>query len=472
MRFHRLAVAVIALGSACVAFGQGPPGQHPADRGHSLMKQGKYQEADDAFAHVGEHDLAYINALTFRGLIAAYRGDLKAGLALMKRAEATDPKRFNKPKNSSYHAVYGRYLSQARVTVPDTVQHVLQRSGVVVAIDGHHTITAFDTASNQAIWSQALGTGFGRLADDAAIAGDSLIAVSRTNDKDELVAFALASGKPVWRIAVAQNERIRIAASDGVVYFSDETNVQNKRSYALRAVTAATGKPRWSRAIAAELGPIAVGGGRVVFRSQDGVMHALRSTDGAPLWELGMPIRVDSMYQDRPVLAGDRVVVVSSDGTVSVLDASDKQYERPLERVLWQKPAARRNAQATPAVVGDIVVVTQRGSVVAFDLTSGAQRWERASTVDGEPLGSVAIGGAVLSHFASGLVLLDAAGTVRWVFRDAFTGGPASPPAAWPEWKPAEAAPAIAADGIWVGMIYSSGPNALHRLAVAPELAY
>ncbi|MBS1121414.1 MAG: cobaltochelatase CobN subunit [Deltaproteobacteria bacterium] len=456
-----LSALVLAVPPACVMVERG-------ERSSTLMLKGTYRmqdknldAADQTYAKIGEHDPEYVPALVQRGLITAMRGDIEGGLAIMKRAEAVNPNKFDKPKNRAYNAVYQRHLTQAHIEVSDP-QLVLAGGGFVVNIDRDARATVFDETSGKPVWSQSLTSG----SEESLIAGGVLITVTHEGKHRDVTAFTLASGQVIWRVPLTSRELVPLAADATTVYIGDALEERGQRAgYHIRAFELATGTPRWTTPLESRPGPLGLGDGRLVLRTHDGVVHALRAADGAPLWHVTLPPQVEDQ-PDRIVVARDMAFVATASGALYALDATERVYDRPLERVRWQTPATRfRDGRSTPAVIGDLVVIIDERGFVGLELTTGTPRWERALPIRREGYSCEAHGDVVIGHLEGGVVAIERSGKLRWIFQEASTLG------GWDSWSPGYRRPAVTDAGVWVD-VNSNSSHALHRLAFAPKVPY
>jgi outer membrane protein assembly factor BamB len=116
-------------------------------------------------------------------------------------------------------------------------------------------------------------------------------------------------------------------------------------------------------------GGLAADGGRIYAGTGFGLVVALDAKSGKKLWEksVGAPVR------SSPTAVGERVFVLTTEGTVSCLSGSDGSE-------LWNfKGNAERASilsNASPAVEGEIVVVPfPSGDIVALRIANGQPLW-------------------------------------------------------------------------------------------------
>ncbi len=198
-----------------------------------------------------------------------------------------------------------------------------------------------------------------------AVAGDLVLTMAQDDDNQVVVAFAAATGRPVWRTAVApayrnamgNGPRATPAFSAGRVYAYTGDGV-------LVALDAKTGAVRWSREIVAESGgkpaeygmassPLVYGGLVIVTAGTPGALVVACDADtGEIRWRSG---------EDRPgysspviaTLAGSpRLLVFGGSGLHAVDPASGRQ--------VWTYSFATDYDcnTANPVVIGDDVIIS------------------------------------------------------------------------------------------------------------------
>jgi outer membrane protein assembly factor BamB len=131
------------------------------------------------------------------------------------------------------------------------------------------------------------------------------------------------------------------------------------------ALDLATGRPLWVAETGA-MGPVWPAGGSVFLVSDVNQLVRLDAATGAQIWAVALPgfvpdsqwrVGMDANYG--PVLAGGRLIVVSSDGALRMFDPTDGR--------LLDQIALGAGAAGAPALAnGTLYVVTQRGELLAF----------------------------------------------------------------------------------------------------------
>ena len=132
-----------------------------------------------------------------------------------------------------------------------------------------------------------------------------------------------------------------------------------------------TGKRRWKEDVELPLGGgVGIGNGMLLLGTSDGQVLALNPDDGSQLW-LG---EVKGEILAPPISNGKVVIVQSYDGRLQALSAEDGTE-------LWvydsNLPVLSLRGTSTPIIFERIAIAAfGNGKVQAFDLETGAVRWE------------------------------------------------------------------------------------------------
>ncbi|WP_192498338.1 outer membrane protein assembly factor BamB family protein [Halorussus halophilus] len=182
-------------------------------------------------------------------------------------------------------------------------------------------------------------------------------------DDPTIYAVDAADGSEKWRFQTTADVRVPVAFSDGdtgIVFALDE-------SPTLFALDGKSGEELWTRSLDRSDPGIAptVIEGRLYVGSADGGVYAIDPNSGETVWR----------QQDGiggAVAGGAGTLFVAGRDAIGALDAADGSVQ-------WQTSTGDLKP-GPPAVTNDAVYVgdtsrTGDGAVVAFDATSGEERW-------------------------------------------------------------------------------------------------
>ncbi len=184
--------------------------------------------------------------------------------------------------------------------------------------------------------------------------------------------------KEVWSRGIGKGAaksgiRITPALRDGTLY---TIGVDGE----VTAIDAASGKVRWNRDVKLKLaGGPGVGEGLLVVGGMDGDVLALDAANGGERWRA----RVSAEVVSAPAVDGSLVFVRSNDGRVFAFDASDGKQRWVNDRATV--PLLSLRGSASPRVAGDLLInATDAGKVMALRASDGASAWEQTlATVEG-----------------------------------------------------------------------------------------
>lgn len=262
-------------------------------------------------------------------------------------------------------------------------------------------VFAVDAQSGDKIWTRSVPgqVEAGIAVDDERVyVGDS---------KGFLTALSRKSGRIIWRESLGGVVLGRVLLHDGTVYAVTEDD-------RMHAHDAGTGKERWvyrhetpaGITIYGTTSPI-VAGGRVVAGFSDGVVVALRTSDGGISWRRRLD--PDGRFHDldgAPELSGSRLFVSTYGGKVYALNvedgsvlwsdepggssgltvAEDRLYYgsddgelvcRAVDdgHIVWRYKM-KKGLPAKPVVTDGIVWVgSSAGALYAIDVETGSARW-------------------------------------------------------------------------------------------------
>lgn len=266
-------------------------------------------------------------------------------------------------------ATSGAILWRQRVDSP--VSGAPATDGQAVYVSGRDgSAWAVDAASGKVIWQVVgtpaktayVGTAAPTIADRAVIfpsaAGD-LMAVLKTG-----------GGTKVWQASLA-GERLGRAYAltfdvTGDAVMSGKTLYAGSGAGRTVAMSASSGERIWS-ATEGALGPVAVAGGSLFLVNDQAQLVRLNADTGEVIWAVDMPYFTTDKIKKRkgiyahygPILAGGRIMVVSSDGLLRAFDPTDGNLAYSTE--------IPGGAAAQPAVAGGtLYVVSGKGQLLAF----------------------------------------------------------------------------------------------------------
>jgi outer membrane protein assembly factor BamB len=266
-------------------------------------------------------------------------------------------------------ATSGQIVWRQRVDAPIGGAPATDGKTVYVSgIDG--SAWAVDAASGKVVW-QVVGTP-GKLAyvgTSAPSIGDRAV-IFPSAAGDLMAVLKIGGGTKVWQSSLA-GKRLGRAYAIGADVTGDAV-IAGKILYAgtasgrTVAMSAASGEKVWSADDGA-LGPVAVAGGSVFLINDEAKLVRLDAATGEVIWSVEMPYFTQDKIKKRkgiyahygPVLAGGRVMVVSSDGQLRAFD--------PASGALTYTAEIPGGAATQPAVAGGtLYVVSGKGQLLAF----------------------------------------------------------------------------------------------------------
>jgi eukaryotic-like serine/threonine-protein kinase len=200
-----------------------------------------------------------------------------------------------------------------------------------------------------------------------AVVGETAFLVS--ND-GAVNALDLKTGAVQWTVSLgAPAGSASPLVVDGLLVIGDQSGV-------VHALDPMTGAKRWTMTTDGPIdGAAAAVGDLVLTATEAGTMYALDAGTGAVTWKIGLPAGVT-----RSVTASPDTVFIGAEGIVVALRLSDGA-------ILWQATVATKGACGTPTVAAGLVFdatgidgddAAAKG-VVALDASTGEVRWRYAS---------------------------------------------------------------------------------------------
>jgi outer membrane protein assembly factor BamB len=266
-------------------------------------------------------------------------------------------------------AASGRVLWRQRVDAP--VSGAPATDGEAVYVSGRDgSAWAISAANGKVIW-RVVGTPgtAGYVGTAAPTVGDRAV-IFPTSAGDLMAVLKIGGGTKIWQASLAGKRLGRAYA-----FTSDVTGdavIDGKVLYAgsaagrTVAMSASSGDRIWSAGEGA-LGPVAVGGGSLFLVNDQAELVRLDTATGAVIWAVDMPYYTKDKVKRRkaiyahygPVIAGGRIMVVSSDGLLRAFDPTDGSLTHTAE--------IPDGAAAQPAVAGGVLyVVGGNGQLHAF----------------------------------------------------------------------------------------------------------
>lgn len=266
-------------------------------------------------------------------------------------------------------AASGAVVWRQRVDAP--MSSAPATDGQAVYVSGRDgSAWAVEAATGKVIW-QVIGTP-GRTAyvgTAAPTIGDRAV-IFPSAGGDLMAVLKIGGGTKVWQSSIAGKRLGRAYALTydvtGDAVIAGKTLYAGSGSGRTVAMSPSSGEKLWSAGEGA-LGPVAVAGGSIFLVNDEARLVRLDAETGAAIWSVEMPYFTTDKAKKRkgiyahygPVLAGGRIVVVSSDGLLRTFD--------PTDGTLTHTAEIPGGAASQPAVAGGtLYVVGGNGQLHAF----------------------------------------------------------------------------------------------------------
>jgi outer membrane protein assembly factor BamB len=233
------------------------------------------------------------------------------------------------------------------------------------------------TLSVKEAWSRGIGKGAGKsgVRMRPTLVDGKLYTAGLDGD---VRAFDAASGREIWK----KNIDFRLTGGPGV---AGDLLVVGGLDGDVIAFDAHSGTERWKTRVSAEVvAAPAVGQGTVYVRSNDGRVYALDASDGKQRWiydRATVPLLSLRGNGAPLVVSGDAVLSGSDAGRIVALRTSDGAaiWEQPLTGGEGRTELERlSDIDGELAVDGDVVyAAAYRAQVAALSVTNGRQIWAR-----------------------------------------------------------------------------------------------
>ncbi len=231
-------------------------------------------------------------------------------------------------------------------------------------------------------WSVDVGSGSD---DDRRLLAQPVVADGRVftiDSRAEVFAKDLQTGRTLWRFDARPAEEREGLLGGGVSFWSGRLYVTTGLAEAM-ALDAATGAVIWRRGLPgpARSGPTVLDG-RVYTVTVDNQLLALSETDGATLWShRGSEETAMLLGTASPAVDEGLVVVGYSSGEVFALRVETGRVAWQDSLIATRQPdavSALADIRAMPVIDrGRVLVISNGGLLVSYDLRSGARLWDR-----------------------------------------------------------------------------------------------
>jgi len=266
-------------------------------------------------------------------------------------------------------AASGAVLWRQRVDAP--ISGAPATDGQAVYVSGRDgSAWAVDAADGKVIW-QVVGTpGSAAYVGTAAPTVGDRAVIFPSSGGDLMAVLKIGGGTKIWQASLAGKRLGRAYALTpdvtGDAVIAGKTLFAGSGSGRTVAMSASSGERIWSAGEGA-LGPVAVAGGSIFLVNDEAKLVRLDAATGTPIWSVEMPYYTKDKIKRRkaiyahygPVMAGGRIIVVSSDGILRAFDPTDGSLAYTAE--------IPGGAAAQPAVAGGtLYVVGGNGQLHAF----------------------------------------------------------------------------------------------------------
>ena len=273
---------------------------------------------------------------------------------------------------SALDAKTGKVLWESRTDQP-IHSAPTTADGRVFAVTLDDQLLAFDADKGQQIWNYQAIIEPARIlqASSPAISGQTIVTGFASG---ELIAQGAANGTDLWTQALSQSNRnnalseIRDIAGRPVIYRGDVFAVSHSGVFS--AVDLRTGTVRWTLPISSQSSPWPAGD-VVYIVSEGGQLICIARESGQIYWEQELnaarlptrrnpkPKQPKKAFWSGPVLASNRLILVSSNGDLEARDPKTGALERTVK--------LGAAAMQTPIAAGDtLYVVTEKAELIAL----------------------------------------------------------------------------------------------------------
>ncbi len=243
---------------------------------------------------------------------------------------------------------------------------------LVIAATGFGELIAFDAATGKERWRHR---GVVPLRGSPAVAGGRVFALTMDN---QIIAVSLQDGQLLWTQSGLPEDAALLGAATAAI--AGDTAVFGLSSGELFALRAANGQLAWQDTLSrtGRLTPLAtladidsfpvIDRGRVYAVSHAGRMVAIDLRSGERLWEQ------DVASTRTPWVAGDYIFLVTADAEVVALSSADGRVRWVTRLERFADPKKRKNpvVWSGPVLAGDrLIVVSSNGFVLSLSPYTG-----------------------------------------------------------------------------------------------------
>ena len=267
---------------------------------------------------------------------------------------------------TALRATDGSVLWEQKLGAPVTAAPMVSK-GRVYVVSRDNRAWAINTKNGRVDWQQQSTT-----ADAGLMGGSSPAIAGRTVilpfSSGEMVAALTGNGLRVWSVAVSGSRRGQ--ARSNISDISSDPVIAGNRIYAANqsgrivAVDRQSGERLWT-ANEGSYSPVWPVGGSVFLVSDASQLVRLDARNGDTIWAVDLPLykkektHRSSYAHYGPVLAGGRLIVASSDGSLRSFD--------PASGELLSEVSVPSGAASQPAIVnGVLYVLSQNGQLHAY----------------------------------------------------------------------------------------------------------
>ncbi|AYA39480.1 outer membrane protein assembly factor BamB [Xenorhabdus nematophila] len=252
------------------------------------------------------------------------------------------------------------------------------------------TVSPLPKVENQfnprVVWDKSVGNGIGQYYSRLSPVWQGS-AVYVADRKGVVKALDIDSGKELWATDLSEktgflSSNLSALLSGGLTVSGDRLYIGTEKAKVI-ALDTKNGKVEWESTVAGEaLSRPVVEDGFVLVHTGNGMLQALKETDGSVVWAVNMdtpPLSVRG--ESAPAVAYGAAIVGGDNGRISAVLLSQGQliWQQRISQVTGSTEIDRLNdVDMTPVISGNIVyAIAYNGNLVALDMRSGQIIWKR-----------------------------------------------------------------------------------------------